>query len=68
LIDTEVNVCSISSTRPLAGAPKKPRAVVSFAWHDVRCSYVNKTGQEKEVLHGVSGHLDGGQMLAVMGT
>lgn len=42
--------------------------MASFAWHDVRCSYVDKRGQEKEVLHGVSGYLDGGHMLAVIGT
>jgi hypothetical protein len=47
---------------------EKGGAVASFAWHDVRCSYVDKRGQEKEVLHGVSGYLDGGHMLAVIGT
>lgn len=39
----------------------------SFAWSDVRCSYADKLGGEKEVLHGVSGYLQGGEMLAVIG-
>lgn len=47
---------------------EKGGAVASFAWHDVRCSYVDKRGEEKEVLHGVSGCMDGGHMLAVIGT
>jgi hypothetical protein len=42
--------------------------VGSFAWYDVRCSYVDKRGKAQEVLHGISGYLDGGHMLAVIGT
>jgi hypothetical protein len=43
----------------------------SFAWYDVRCSYektaANGKKKEVEVLHGISGHLESGHMLAVLG-
>lgn len=40
-------------------------------WHDVRCSYERKgaNGKKEEVkaLHSISGHLESGHMLAVLG-
>jgi ABC-type multidrug transport system ATPase subunit len=48
-------------------AKGRAASLSSFAWYDVRCSYTNKAGSEKTVLHGVSGYLEGGQMLAVIG-
>lgn len=43
----------------------------SFTWYDVRCSYDRKGPNGKteqvEALHGISGHLESGHMLAVLG-
>lgn len=43
----------------------------SFSWYDVRCSYDRKgphgRTEQVEALHGISGHLESGHMLAVLG-
>ncbi|EWM25687.1 hypothetical protein Naga_100768g1, partial [Nannochloropsis gaditana] len=45
----------------------------SYMWRDIRCSYdANMSGRggkqvEIEVLHGIDGQLEAGQMLAVIG-